>query len=474
MIPELCRLDARSLGERFRRRELSPVEVVEAHLAHLEATDPQLNAFITVTADRARERAAAAEREFAAGEAKGPLHGVPYAPKDILATRGIRTTNGSRATADRVPDFESTITARLNAAGAILLGKLNLLEFAMGSGVLSGFGPARNPWATDYSPSGSSSGSGAALAARQVPLSIGTDTGGSIRGPAAACGVVGLKQTYGRVSRFGVTTLSWTLDHAGPMTRTVRDAAAMLSVIAGADPRDPTTADRPVPDYAAALTPEVTGLRIGVPASGFFDSATPEVQAAVQAAIDLLAAAGAEVVEVEIPHAHLAGNAGWIVAMAEAVSFHEKRLAEQPGDLDPLVRERLEVAKFYSATDYLRALRLRTLLQREMQAVFERCEVMIVPGALSPAEPLRPEAEAATDVRPGVDPDRAESRPGTTFLGNMTGLPAVTLPCGFTAEAPKRPLAMQIYGPPFSEARLLSAAHAYESRTAWNEELPPL
>lgn len=474
MIPELCRLDARSLGERFRRRELSPVEVVEAHLAHLEATDPQLNAFITVTADRARERAAAAEREFAAGEAKGPLHGVPYAPKDILATRGIRTTNGSRATADRVPDFESTITARLNAAGAILLGKLNLLEFAMGSGVLSGFGPARNPWATDYSPSGSSSGSGAALAARQAPLSIGTDTGGSIRGPAAACGVVGLKQTYGRVSRFGVTTLSWTLDHAGPMTRTVRDAAAMLSVIAGADPRDPTTADRPVPDYAAALTPEVAGLRIGVPASGFFEPATPEVQSAVRAAIDLLAADGAEVVEVEIPHAHLAGNAGWIVAMAEAASFHEKRLAEQPGDLDPLVRERLEVAKFCSATDYLRALRLRTLLQREMQAVFERCEVMIVPGALSPAEPLRSEAEAATDVRPGVDPDRAESRPGTTFLGNMTGLPAVTLPCGFTAEAPKRPLAMQIYGPPFSEARLLAAAYAYESRTAWNEELPPL
>ena len=474
MIPELCRLDARSLADGFRSREISPVEVVEAHLEHLEATEPQINAFITVTADHARERAAAAEREIAAGDWKGPLHGVPYAPKDILATRGILTTNGSRATADWVPDHESTITARLNAAGAILLGKLNLLEFAMGSGVLSGFGPARNPWDTDYSPSGSSSGSGAALAARQTPLSIGTDTGGSIRGPAAACGVVGLKQTYGRVSRFGVTTLSWTLDHAGPMTRTAWDAAAMLSVIAGADPRDPTTADHPVPDYAAALTPEVGGLRIGIPDSGFFEPATPEVQTAVREAVSLLEAEGAEVVEVEIPHAHLAGNAGWIVAMAEATSFHEKRLAERPGDLDPLVRERLEVAKFYSATDYLRALRLRTILQREMAAVFERCEVMIVPGAFSPADRLRSEAEAASDVRPGMDPDQAESRPGTTFLGNMTGLPAVTLPCGFTAEAPKRPLAMQIYGPPFSEARLLSAAHAYESRTAWTDELPPL
>ena len=228
MIPELCQLSARALSERIRRQELSPVEVVDAHLAHIEATDPAINSFITVTGDHARERAREAEAEIAAGNWRGPLHGIPYAPKDILATAGILTTNGSKATADWVPDYESTITARLNDAGAILVGKLNLLEFAMGSGVLSGFGPARNPWATDYTPSGSSSGSGAALAARQVPLSIGTDTGGSIRGPAAACGIVGLKQTYGRISRFGVTTLSWTLDHAGPMTRTAWDAAVML------------------------------------------------------------------------------------------------------------------------------------------------------------------------------------------------------------------------------------------------------
>ena len=268
MIPELCQLSARALSERIRRQELSPVEVVDAHLAHIEATDPAINSFITVTGDHARERAREAEAEIAAGNWRGPLHGIPYAPKDILATAGILTTNGSKATADWVPDYESTITARLNDAGAILVGKLNLLEFAMGSGVLSGFGPARNPWATDYTPSGSSSGSGAALAARQVPLSIGTDTGGSIRGPAAACGIVGLKQTYGRISRFGVTTLSWTLDHAGPMTRTAWDAAAMLGAIAGPDPRDPTAADAPVPDYLAGLTPEVAGLRIGVPVSG--------------------------------------------------------------------------------------------------------------------------------------------------------------------------------------------------------------
>ena len=474
MIPELCRLSARALSERISSGDLSPVEVVDAHLAHIEATDPALNSFITVTADHARERAREAEAEIASGNRRGPLHGIPYAPKDILATAGILTTNGSKATADWVPDYESTITTRLNEAGAILIGKLNLLEFAMGSGVLSGFGPARNPWATDYTPSGSSSGSGAAVAARLVPLSIGTDTGGSIRGPAAACGIVGLKQTYGRVSRFGVTTLSWTLDHAGPMTRTAWDAAAMLGAIAGPDPRDPSAAEVAVPDYLASLTPDVAGLRIGVPASGFFEDATEEIQEAVRAAIALLAADGAETVEVHVPHAELAGSAGWIVAMAEAATFHEKRLAEQPEDLDPLVRERLEVAKFYRATDYIKALRVRSILQEEMAGVFRNCDVMIVPSSFSPADPLRSEAAARSDVRAGTDPDELTTRPGNTFIGNMTGYPGLTMGCGFSAEAPKRPLALQIYGPPFSEDRLLQVAHAYQERTAWHEDLPPI
>ncbi|MGH9319363.1 MAG: amidase, partial [Vicinamibacteria bacterium] len=239
MPSDLVYFSARELGALVRTKEVSPLEIADAFLARIEELNPKLNAFITVTAEEARRRALEAEREIASGNYRGPLHGIPYAPKDILATQGIRTTNGSKVTADWVPDFESTITERLNRAGAVLLGKVNLLEFAMGSGVLSGFGPSRNPWHLDYSPSGSSSGSGAALAAYLTPLSIGTDTGGSIRGPAAACGIVGLKQTYGRVSRHGVTTLSWTLDHAGPMTKTVADAAALLQVIAGHDPRDP-------------------------------------------------------------------------------------------------------------------------------------------------------------------------------------------------------------------------------------------
>ena len=225
--------------------KLSPVELVRACLDRIEAVNPKVNAFITVTGERALKEARKAERDIAAGHYRGPLHGVPYAPKDLLATNGVRTTNGSKVTANWVPDHESTVTARLNQAGAILIGKLNLLEFAMGSGQTGLVGPARNPWDLAYSPSGSSSGSGAAVAAGMVPLAIGTDTGGSIRNPAKSCGIVGLKPTYGRVSRFGVTTLSWTLDHVGPMARTVADVARMLQVMAGADPRDRTAAACP-------------------------------------------------------------------------------------------------------------------------------------------------------------------------------------------------------------------------------------
>jgi aspartyl-tRNA(Asn)/glutamyl-tRNA(Gln) amidotransferase subunit A len=469
---ELTFRPAHELGALLRDREVSPVELANAFLDRIDELNPRLNAFITVTAEVARERAREAEREIASGGYRGPLHGIPYAPKDILATRGIRTTNGSRVTADWVPDFDSTITERLDRAGAILLGKLNLLEFAMGSGVLSGFGPSRNPWDTDYSPSGSSSGSGTALAAYLCPLSIGTDTGGSIRGPAAACGIVGLKQTYGRVSRYGVTTLSWTLDHAGPMTKTVADCASVLQVIAGHDAKDPTSSSEPVPDYSRALTRELSGLRIGVPRSYFFDDAHPEVEAAVRGALDLLAREGARLVEVDLPHARYAGSAGWIVAMTEATSFHEKRLRDSPGLFDPLVRERLETAKFYAATDYVKSLRLRSILQEEMARVFERSDVMAVPGTTGLPARLESPETAGSDVKPGST--SPPYRGGNTFLGNMTGNPAITIPCGFSKGPPSLPIAIQFYGRPFDEPTLLRVAHAHESLTDWHKRRPPL
>jgi len=468
---EIVFKSGQELASLIKAREVSPVDVVRAYLGRIETLNPGLNAFITVTADHAIARARDAQKEIAAGKYRGPLHGIPYAPKDILATKGIRTTNGSKVTADWVPAYESTITARLNRAGAIMLGKLNLLEFAMGSGVVSGFGPARNPWDPEYAPGGSSSGSGTALAACMTPLAVGTDTGGSIRNPAAMCGIVGLKQTYGRVSRYGVTTLSWTLDHAGPMTKAVADAAAMLQVIAGPDPKDPTAAREPVPDYSAALTGQVKGLRIGVPTNYFFDEARPELAASVRAAVEHLKQMGARVIDVEVPHANLAGSAGWIIAMAEGACFHEKRLKEHPELFDPLVRERLEAAKFYPAVDYIKAMRIRTILMDEMRRVFQKCDVMAVPGG-GPASRLEPPETARSDVKPGSR--STPVRGGTTFIGDMTGLPAIVIPCGFTAGPPVLPLTIQLYGRPFDEATLFRVAHAYESTTDWHKRRPPL
>ena len=339
------------LAPLVKSRQLSPVELVRTLLDRIESVNPKVNAFITVTGEQALDQARKAEREIAAGRYRGPLHGVPYAVKDLLATKGILTTNGSKATSNWVPGYESTVTARLNRAGAILIGKLNLLEFAMGSGQKGLVGPARNPWDIRYSPSGSSSGSGAALAAGMAPLAIGSDTGGSIRGPAKSCGIVGLKPTYGRVSRFGVTTLSWTLDHVGPMARTVRDIAFMLRAIAGADPRDRTAAAVPVPDYAKAITGNVKGLRIGVPTEYFFNHVHPETDAALRRAVSLLKELGAVTVDVKVRNAALCGAASSIILNSEAAAFHERRLKENPDVLEPLVRERLEVATFNSAVD---------------------------------------------------------------------------------------------------------------------------
>ncbi len=468
---ELVFKSGQELAALIKARKLSPVEVTEAFLARTEALNPRVNAYITVTRDHALTAARAAEKEIMAGKYRGPLHGLPYAPKDILATKGILTTNGSKVTADVVPDFESTITDRLNRAGAILIGKLNLLEFAMGSGVVSGFGPARNPWHLDYTPSGSSSGSGAALAAYMTPLSIGTDTGGSIRAPANNCGIVGLKQTYGRVSRYGVTTLSWTLDHAGPMTKTVADAAMLLQAIAGADPQDPTAAQEPVPDYLRSLTGSVKGLRIGVPTNYFFDTVNAQAVAAVRAAISKLQGMGATVVDVVVPHAELAGSAGWIVAMAEAACFHEQRLKEKPQLFDPVVRERLDAARFYPATDYIKALRVRSMLMDSMRNALASCDVIAVPSG-NPATKLESVELAATDVKPGST--STPFRLGSTFIGNMTGLPAIVIPCGFTNDEPRLPLGIQFYGKPFAEATLLRVSHAYEANTDWHRQRPPL
>lgn len=472
MSSDLLRTSVRALGDLIRTRKVSVAEVVDAYLANAEAFNPSLNAFITITADHARLKAREADVEIAAGRWRGPLHGVPYAVKDIIATRGIRTTNASRATADWVPDTESTITHRLSSAGAILMGKLNLREFATGSGVLSGFGVVRNPWAFDHTAAGSSSGSGAAVAARMVPLSVGTDTGGSIRGPAAVCGIVGLKPTYGRVSLHGVTPLAWSLDHAGPMTVRVDDAALMLRAMAGADPEDPTSAREPVPDYSAVIGQGIAGLRIGVPTRHFTEGSHPAVEQGYQEALRVLRSFGGAIVSVDIPNARLAPAAGGIISMAEAATFHEKRLRDSPELLDPLVRERLEVARFYTATDYIKAQRIRTVLIAEVAKAFETCDIIAVPAY--PRLPARQEAAATagSDVKPGSQP--GEYRASNSYIANMTGMPALVLPCGFSSGPPALPIAVQLYGRPFDEATLFRAGYAYQQATDWHTRMPPL
>ena len=468
---ELVFKSGRELGAMIRSKQVSPLEIVGAFLDRIEKLNPKVNAFITILRDEALTKARQAEREIQAGRYIGPLHGLPYAPKDILATKGHRTTNSSDVTKDNVTQHESTITDRLNNAGAIMVGKLSMSPFAMGNATLTSFGTARNPWNLNYSPSGSSSGSGASLAAYMVPLSIGTDTGGSIRGPASANGIVGLKQTYGRVSRYGVTTLSWTLDNAGPMTKTVADNAHMLQVIAGRDPMDPVTTDDPVPDYSRALRGNVEGLRIGIPKNYFFEGTDPEVDKAVRDAVQLLVDKGATTVDVEIPHADLAGQALWIIAMSEAACFHEKRLREQWDDFDLQIQRELGAAMFYTATDYIKANRIRTILQNEMQQVFRKCDVMAVPGSKNKPRELR----TAEQARASYDETTATSvRRGNTSIGNMTGYPALVLPCGMFSGTPTFPITVQLYGKPFDEFTLYRAAHAYESATDWHLRRAPV
>ena len=468
-MPELHFRSASELATLIRARKLSPVELVRAFLDRIAAVNPQVNAFLTVTGEQALAQARQAEQEIVRGRYRGPLHGIPYAPKDLLATRGIRTTNGSKVTANWIPAYESTVTARLRQAGAILLGKLNLLEFAMGSGQAGLNGPAHNPWDLSYSPSGSSSGSGAAIAAGLTPLAIGSDSGGSIRGPAKSCGVVGLKPTYGRVSRFGVTTLSWTLDHVGPMARTVADTAAMLQVIAGPDPHDQTAATQPVPDYTKALTGNVKGLRLGIPSEHFFDRVHPETEAALRRAIALLQTMGVVLVDIRVRNAALCGAAASVILGAESAAFHETRLKEQPGLFDPLVRERLEAGAFHSAVDYIKALRLRTMLMEEMRRVFAACDVLMLPAGN--AAPKLDAEIVRTDV-PTVPPPTP--RPDSFNLANVTGIPALVLPCGFTTGPPVLPLGIQFCAPYFHEASLFRIGHAYQSATDWHQRTPAI
>jgi aspartyl-tRNA(Asn)/glutamyl-tRNA(Gln) amidotransferase subunit A len=452
-------------------KAVSPVEVVRVHLDRIAGLDRDLRAYITVCADAAMEAARAAEAALMSGGPVGPLHGVPYALKDLYDTAGTRTTGGSRIFADRVPAADATAARRLTRAGGILLGKLNMVEFAYGpEGLNAHYGHPRNPWdpAVHRMAGGSSSGSGVAVVAGLAPGALGSDTGGSIRIPASLCGITGLKPTYGRVSRAGVLPLAWSMDHVGPMTRTAADCALMLGAIAGYDPADASTSVLPVPDYLAALTGEVEGLRVGLLRSFFLDGATPEVRTAVEAAARTLAGAGAIVDEVSLETVKHVPAASLAVVGSEALAYHAEMLRTRAAEYDPDIARRLRVGAFVGGAHYVRAQQVRGLVRADVDGVLARHDLL-----LAPATPITAPAVDERQTTLGDGPSDVRSALiRFTRPFNVSGHPACAVPCGFTAGG--LPIGLQLVGRPFDEATVLRAADGFQRLTDFHARRPVL
>ena len=458
------------LADAIAARQLSAVEAVTATVARAERLQPVLNCFISLQAEAALESAAAADGALARGDAPGPLQGVPLAHKDMFYRAGHVTTCGSRIRRDFVPDHDSTALSRLDRAGAIYLGGLNMAEFATGpTGHNEHWGDCRNPWNQAHISGGSSSGSGASVGGRVVYGALGSDTGGSVRLPSACCGVVGLKPTNGLVSRYGLMPLSHTLDTVGPLTRTVRDSARIVGVIAGHDPRDPTTSDRPVPDYEAALAEGAQGLRIGVPTDYFYDLASDEVRALMERSLDVFRAAGAEVVEVSVPDIARINNLSNVVLSSEAAAIHEPWIAGRPDDYQEQVRNRYEPGLHVPAVKYLQALSARAGLLREfVDTALAGVDALHTPG-IPFAIPTRDETNVGGGERMAA---MVAGLSWCTRAANYLGGPALIVSCGFTGNG--LPTAFQLMGRPFSEATLFRLGHAYQSATDWHTRAPSL
>jgi len=445
----------------IQQREVSPVELVEAYLRRIDEIDGTLKAYVTVVADQALADARAAETEIAGGNYRGPLHGVPIGLKDLYDTAGVRTTGQSKVLEHRVPAKDATSVAKLRGAGTILLGKLSMHEFALGGPDTSLFELSRNPWDTERGPGGSSSGSGTAVAAGLCMAALGSDTGGSIRIPAAYCGIVGLKPTYGRVSRAGVLPLAWSLDHCGPMTWTVEDAALMLQAMAGPDPADPTAVDAPVPDYSAALADDVRGLTIGVPRSYIDDPAVgvdPEVGAAFDAALAALASLGARIEEIEVPSLAFATEANTMIMISEAFSYHRANLISQPQNYGATARACFVLGGTYTTGDYQQAMRARARVRREYAEVMQRVDLIATPSMATPAGPFDYDLLSLIGI--------------PNFMGpmNQTGMPAISVPCGFSDDG--LPIGLQLAGRPFDEPTVIRAAHAYQQQAGLLDRRP--
>ena len=469
------------LHQKLKQRQLSSVELTTAFLARIEATEATVNAFISVTADQALAAAAAADQRIAAGDCD-TFTGIPLALKDIFMTEGVRTTCASRILENFIAPYDATAWSRLKAQGAVLLGKLNQDEFAMGSSSEnSAFGITRNPWNTDCIPGGSSGGSAAAIAARQATVTLGTDTGGSIRQPASHCGCVGLKPTYGRVSRYGVIAYASSLDQVGPVSRDVTDCALTLQAIAGHDPKDSTSVDVAVPDYGTSLKNDVKGLRIGLPKEYFIDGLDPDVKEAMERAIEHLRKQGAETVEVSLPHTAYAVACYYLIATAEASSNLARyegvrfghRAADSQGLIDMMMRSRAEgfgaevkrrimlgtyaLSSGYYDAYYLKAQKVRTLIQRDFSEAFKNVDILLTPVAPTPAFRIGEKT---------ADPLQMYLSDIFTIPVNLAGNCGISLPAGLSGQG--LPIGLQLIGRPFDEATVLQAAYSFEQTTEWH------
>ena len=450
------------LGPRLAARSLSPVELCEALLRRCRRLEPTLNAFITLEPERILAEARAVERELTTGRYRGPLHGVPVAVKDLCWTRGERTTGGSKVLANFVPDEDGTVVARLRSAGAVIFGKTNTPEFAYGPLNAYHYGPSRNPWDPTRFTGGSSMGAAAALAGGLAPGALGSDTGGSIRGPAHWSGVTGLMPTYGLVPLRGVVPLATTMDHVGPMTRSALDAALLLQVLAGHEPLDRTSVQVPILDYAHEITRPVRGLRVGVPRGYLWDMLAPAIGAAVERALDEFRRLGLVTEDVEIPEWEAAAEASYVLIRTESATEYRQTLAERPQDLLAEVRERLEAGMRTSGVEYIEARRASERMAHALRRLYARFDLLALPGRAQTAPKMDEGGRLLEPLSP---------RNYTAPL-NYPGVPALTFPCGFDAE--NLPIGIQITGSHWSEGRLLGVAHAYQQVTDWHRRRPPL
>ncbi|MBZ5535778.1 MAG: amidase [Acidobacteriia bacterium] len=466
MDDSLTSLTLAKARDEIRAGRLSPLELTRAYLARIEALNPAINAYLHVAGESALQEARKATEAVAQGKPLGPLHGIPIGVKDLYDVRGMPTTAGSILLKDKIAAEDAFIVERLRRAGAILLGKLNMHEWALGvTTVNPHFGACHNPWKLDYIAGGSSGGSGAALAAGMCLGSIGTDTGGSIRIPASLCGVVGLKPTYGRLSLNGVVPLSWSQDHAGPMARNVEDVALLLAAVSGYDAGDPSSVDRRVEDIASPVTSIHIPLqfKVGFPDELFLGGNDPETRSAVEKAVAIIPALGCEVREVSFEGYEKAMDASGLILQAEAAAYHSAHILKHPDKIGVDVLERLRQGLEVTGTEYALARRIQVQWQRKMSLLFETVDLMVLPATPQPATPIT-ESEAVPLARGQL----------TRFmrLFNLTGTPALVLPCGFTRSG--LPIGLQIAGAAWSEAKLLQLARAFEEATDWHHRQPPV